>query len=206
VALLTLVAAGLCTVTPVASAQDTAAEEPLDAPADVDDATEGAARTAEVDNAAETEARALFHAGRSAYGAGRYDAAVEYFQRAYGLSGHPELLFNVGSAAERARRDTLSIESYRAYLEARPDAENRAFVEGRIRFLEQRVLEPRDVDQSEPDRSSDGGVASTWWFWTIIGALALGGAVAITAAVLVGPGTEPPLPGNVGVSTTLVEF
>ncbi|MEY4514197.1 MAG: hypothetical protein RLZZ450_6319, partial [Pseudomonadota bacterium] len=49
---------------------------------------------------AEAEARTVFEAGRNAYDRGRFDEALTHFERAYHLSGHYKLLFNIGRAAE----------------------------------------------------------------------------------------------------------
>lgn len=87
------------------------------------------------DETRDSEARGLFDAGVSAYGGGRYEEALGYFQRAYDLSERPVLLYNIGTAAERARRDEVALRAYEQYLERVPDAANRARVETRITAL-----------------------------------------------------------------------
>jgi tetratricopeptide (TPR) repeat protein len=94
-----------------------------------------------IDPHLDEEARQIYLAGVAAYDAGRYEAALEYFSRAYALSGRPLLLFNIGSVTERLRRDEESLEAYEAYLAAVPDAPNRAFVESRIVFLREQLNE-----------------------------------------------------------------
>ncbi len=81
----------------------------------------------------------LFEAGRVAYAAGRFEDALDYFQRAHSMSGRAILLYNVGSAADKLRRDAVALDAFRRYLEAVPAAENRAEVESRIHVLEQVV-------------------------------------------------------------------
>lgn len=85
------------------------------------------------------EARMLFEAGRVAYTAGRFEDSLDYFQRAHSMSGRAVLLYNVGSAADKLRRDAVALDAFRRYLEAMPTAENRAEVESRIHVLEQVV-------------------------------------------------------------------
>lgn len=87
----------------------------------------------------DAEARGLFVAGREAFDAGRYDNALDYFTRAYALSGRPGLLFNIASSAERLRRDEEALRGYQAYLEAMPEAPNREYTEGRIAFLREQL-------------------------------------------------------------------
>lgn len=168
--------------------------------------TEGAPAEAAPDS---EEARGLFLAGRAAYDEGRFEDALERFEESYRISGRAELLFNVGLAAERARRDERALEAYEGYLEAVPDSPNRANVEGRIRSIrlslaEQRALqeqvqasEQAASESAEPAEDS-GGVATKWWFWTIVGVVAVGGAV--TAGVLATRDRQQgPDPGPTGV-------
>ena len=139
------------------------------------------------------EARALFDAGRLAFSEGRYDNALEHFQRAYELSGRPQLLFNIGIAAERLRRDREAVAAFRAYLHALPDTDQRASVEARIGILEEAIAEdeataqPREASSGpraelpEPQRRAEGA--------RITGPIVLlagSGAVAIASVVLLG--------------------
>lgn len=74
---------------------------------------------------AEMEARALFSAAVAAYDAGRYEDALDSFERAYARSGRAELLFNVGQCLDRLRRDEEAVDAFERYLAALPNAENR---------------------------------------------------------------------------------
>jgi tetratricopeptide (TPR) repeat protein len=88
---------------------------------------------------ADEEARGFFIAGRAAYAAGRYREALERFERSHAMSGRPELLYNIGSAAERAGELGRALEAYRAFVSARPDAERRPEAEARITALAARL-------------------------------------------------------------------
>ncbi|MBK6812549.1 MAG: tetratricopeptide repeat protein [Sandaracinaceae bacterium] len=70
----------------------------------------------------EEEARALFIAGRSAFDQGRFEEALSHFKRSYELSGRPELLYNIGTAADRVGRLEEAITAFRSYLEGSPDS------------------------------------------------------------------------------------
>lgn len=207
-----------------------------------------AAASAQADSGSfeDEEARALFQAGRTAFQAGRFDAALEHFEAAYKLSHRPQLLYNIGSAADRLRMDRKALEAFRAYLHQVPDAHNRQEVESRIRVLE-RAVEPAqtakppaehassastaaasttkppaqtapetheqptetttqaptpleaamqsEAAEAEPagpepaeEQSEGGGVASKWWFWTIIGAVVVGASVGAGVALAGGGG------------------
>lgn len=90
---------------------------------------------------ADTDARArrAFEAGRDAYDHGSFTAALAHFEQAYALRPSPELLYNVGRAADSDGQPGRAIAAYSAYLEAYPNAENRDFVHARLEKM--RVLE-----------------------------------------------------------------
>lgn len=102
------------------------------------------------------EARALFHAATVAFDEGRYESALEYFERSYALSRRPELLYNVGVTAERLRRDTRALEAFRRFLVELPNTPQRGAVEARIAILERAVAaqpqnEPRARTEAAPE-------------------------------------------------------
>jgi tetratricopeptide (TPR) repeat protein len=179
--------------------------------------TTASAAGAQVDSE-NAEARALFEAGRTAYDAGRFGSALDSFRRAYELSARPALLFNMGSAAERLRRDAEALDYYERYLRDVPSAENRELVQSRIEFLrdasthpadaahdEQPILDaPSSREGSAPAGSSDD-IAGQWWLWTLIAVVVVGAAVGVGAGVAASePGTMPPPPGNFGGVATAV--
>lgn len=90
---------------------------------------------------ADAEARSRFEAGRAAMAAGRTEDALVDFRRAYELSHRPALLYNIGVAADRLRRDDEALEAFEAYLASMPasDVTNRAEVEGRITVLRETI-------------------------------------------------------------------
>ena len=150
-------------------------------------------------------ARAAFEAGRAAYDHGRFAEALAQFELAYELSRLPRLLFNIARAAESDGRDERAISAYSAYLHALPDADNRDFVEARVRRLRgadedathavtTSVPSPRaaaelDVanEQATPrhgttrdNESSPRPLYKRGWFWALIGVGAVGAAIAGT--------------------------
>lgn len=102
----------------------------------------------------DAEARMLFQAGQVAFEEGRFENALEYFRRSYDLSGRAELLYNIGTAADRLRMDRDALEAFRRYVAERPDAPNRAEVEARIGVLERAVA-------AASAGSSGGGAAAS---------------------------------------------
>ncbi len=140
---------------------------------------------AEADQAtSEEEARSLFRAGQLAFDDGRFDDALTFFERAHTRSGRAELLYNVGLAADRLRRDERALDAFVGYLEATPDTPHRRQVEGRIAGLRAAIAEhsAAENDALEPevlvDPSPEDRVETRprhRWSWVLAGtALAAG--------------------------------
>lgn len=80
-------------------------------------------------------AKKAFAAGTRAYSEGDFETALARFQRAYELTGSPDLLYNIATVSDRMRRDEDALAAYEGYLEARPQSADREHVEGRIDVL-----------------------------------------------------------------------
>ncbi len=163
----------------------------------------------------DAEARALFSAGEIAYGEGRYEAALDYFQRAYEISGRALLLYNVGSAAEHLRRDREALAAFERYLsDTGEDAPNRTAVAARIEILRRSVATTTDTSttatttdttttttsdstttdattetsstgETETETDGSSGGGPGVAPWIVVG---VGAGVAVVGAVLVGVG------------------
>ena len=95
-------------------------------------------------------ARGLYQAGKAAYEAGRYEQALGYFEQAYEQSKRPRMLYNIGQAADRLRRDERALEAFREFLRVLPDDPVREEVEMRIAALERAVAERKQAEQATP--------------------------------------------------------
>lgn len=125
---------------------------------------------------ADTQARAHYQTGERAYREGRFADAIEAFRQAHELSGRPELLFNIGQAADRLDDHAAAGEAFEAYLRERPDAPNRSYVEGRLSVLHRRTRVAAGND-TEAERSDDGAGIAPWLV------VALAAAAAVSAGV-----------------------
>jgi tetratricopeptide (TPR) repeat protein len=83
------------------------------------------------------EARRLYAEGKAAYAQARYEEAISLFERSYGLSESPALLFNMAQAHRLAGAGhcRAAVTLYKSYLSAEPEAENKQEVEERIAEL-----------------------------------------------------------------------
>jgi len=87
------------------------------------------------------DARTLFQLGQSAFDAGRYPAALDYFQQAYDLSHRPQLFYNIGQAADRLRQDRRALEAFEAFLHEAPESPQHASTRARVEVLRATIAE-----------------------------------------------------------------
>jgi hypothetical protein len=173
------------------------------------EAQAGEAEAAGEVDAADAEARSLFDAGSMAFSHGRYEEALERFERAYDLSGRPELLYNIAATHDRLRNDEAALEHFERFIADVPDTERSSEVEARIAVLRAQIERasaptPEDTARVAPPEAAPEPTAaeeddgSTWWIWAGAGVLVIGAAV-VAVVLLSGGGTQDPIEGNVGV-------
>jgi len=149
------------------------------------------------------QAKKAFAAGTRAYANGEFKSALGSFQRAYELTGSPDLLYNIATVSDRMRRDEEALAAYEGYLEARPKSVDREHVESRIDVLRAAIearkraeldaeIEARKaaIDAAarvKAERPLTEYVGPGPGPWITIG---VGGAALVTGAVLVGLGQK----------------
>jgi hypothetical protein len=101
-------------------------------------------------------AAAHFGAAQQAFGKQHFHTAAAEFQMAYDITKDPVLLYNIGEAWQKAGDGKKAVASYKAYLKAQPNAQDRADVQKRIKTIE--AAKFNIPDQSAP---GDSGVAPT---------------------------------------------
>ena len=153
---------------------------------------------------ADALARERYQAAVVAFDAGSYEAALDLFRSAYQLSPRAQLLYNIGTTADRLRRNAEAVEAFEAYLEQAPDASNADSVRRRIEVLREEIARQRALEEAaaaavatdEPDEaSSSRGRKRRRVIGGVIGAvLAVGGGVALAIALSRGGGgsSQPP--------------
>ncbi len=94
----------------------------------------------------EAPARAAFIAGQDLFRAGKFEAAVTEFEKAYALKPHASIFFNIARCHEELGHVPAALKAYRTYLLQRPDAADREEVGLSIAALE-RKLKARNLQQ-----------------------------------------------------------
>lgn len=123
-------------------------------------------------------ARASFNAGQAAYEAGEFEAALTAFESGYSLSPRPEFLFNIASTHSRLHQLPEALSHFEQYLDALPDASNRAYVEREITRLEALLDAGRESpDPAHPPQDTSSSSGAT------LAAFGVGGAGLVTFAI-----------------------
>src|SRR6478609_2804109 len=153
----------------------------------------GRAQRAPAENAA---ARAAFGEGERNFQLGKFDAAIDAYERAFGLDPQPAFLFNIALSHRRqyeidGKIDHLARarELYRNYLKLEPQAANRAGVEKLIGELTAKIDATRDKPEPAGATAAASAPASS-----VVAAAppAPAPAPAQPAAILSAPAGEPP--------------
>jgi tetratricopeptide (TPR) repeat protein len=176
-----------------------------------DEDEDGVAPTAS--GSPDSDARAEFERGAVLFAEGDFAEALAAFEHSYGLSGRPELLYNIAICHDRLRHDREAVENYEAFLSALPETPRRAEVEGRLPALREAVAR-EDAERAALEAASanagSGGedVAASPWLW-----LGIGAGLLVVAGVAIGvgvatydPGTEAPMTGTGGLTIFALSY
>jgi hypothetical protein len=105
--------------------------------------TGSAARAAELTPQQKLEMKQLYERATRAYDVGKYNEAIEEYQKAYEIGGDPPMLYNIAQAYRLNDQPGEALRFYRRYLQRAPGARNREDVERKIAELEKSVEEKR---------------------------------------------------------------
>jgi hypothetical protein len=101
------------------------------------------ARAAELTPAQKLEMKQLYEKATRAYDVGKYNEAIEDYQKAYEIGGDPPMLYNIAQAYRLNDQPAEAVRFYRRYLQRAPNARNREDVERKIADLEKTIEERR---------------------------------------------------------------
>ncbi len=147
-------------------------------------------------------AKKAYSRGDRAFRAGNYPDALAAFEEGYKLSGKALFLLNIAHSKHLMKDTAGAIESYRAFLETKPEAEDREIAEKAIEELSAELPpEPAPAPEPEPYRRVPGpttpevsqgavsltdapapaeaspGLTSRWYFWAGLAAVVAAGVV-----------------------------
>jgi iron complex outermembrane receptor protein len=97
---------------------------------------------------ARTEARAHFHKGMEAIGAGKYEDGIAELQKAYEILPHPNVLYNIARAYAEAGDLDEAIANFKKYLDGNPA--DKDDVEKIVKSLEARLKRPQPGVEPPP--------------------------------------------------------
>ena len=98
------------------------------------------------------KARDLFVVGKAHFQEERYEEAMKAFTESYNLSSEPNLLYNLGTTAERLGDTERAIAYYELYLEELPEAPDAEQVKMRVAALK---APPPPADTSPPEPAAE---------------------------------------------------
>ena len=103
--------------------------------------------------------KALFERATVQFRLGQFHDAAKTYEQVYALRPDPVLLYNCAQSYRLANEPEKALVLYKSYLSAKPDAPNRAEVEGRIAELERVVAEQRTAKERPPNEVTSSPVA-----------------------------------------------
>ena len=123
--------------------------------------TEGKAAEAEATEEAKAPdkkllARDAFLKARAAFKAQRYQDALDGFQAAYENDPRPEMLYNIGLCQHKLGQLPAARDTYRRFLEEKPNSKARPKVEKKIAEIDATLKEPYEQDPADKPTTDQG--------------------------------------------------
>jgi tetratricopeptide (TPR) repeat protein len=110
-----------------------------------------AQETPELTEAEQEQLMQTIESGKESYDRGDFQESLRLFRQAYDTYPHPDLLYRIALCHERLGEDQQAVDYYRKFLEAAPEAEERARVERTIEVIEARIARSEIRVTSQPD-------------------------------------------------------
>jgi tetratricopeptide (TPR) repeat protein len=169
------------------------------------------------DQAAAVEAREHFERGEAFFKLEKYKEALEQYEQGYLAKADPSFLYNIAQCHRLMGDKPAALRFYKRFLNEATHVPNRPIVEQHIKELEASLADeaPMPAPPPEPLPSAPPPVAPAadllaqpaappagsasrdgqpiykkWWFWTIVGAVAVGGGVGAYLATRSSSGCE----------------
>ncbi|MBV8760248.1 MAG: tetratricopeptide repeat protein [Deltaproteobacteria bacterium] len=157
-------------------------------------------RIALADDPATRASKRHFDRGEKLFALGKFDEALDEYQKAFDAKPIPDFLFNIGQCYRNLGDYQQAIFSFKKYLKLEPDASDKEKVEKLIDELEEKQERGEGQrlvgkTEKEPPPPPPPAAESTpfykkWWFWTGVAVVGAGTGVGVYEATKGGaPGT-----------------
>lgn len=134
-----------------------------------------AALPARADDLATKSAKRHFDRGEKLFALGKFDEALDEYQKAFDAKPIPDFLFNIGQCYRNLGDYQQAIFSFKKYLKLEPDAPDKEKVEKLIDDLEEKqergdgqkfVQKKEEPPPPPPPAKESTPIYKKWWFWT----------------------------------------
>lgn len=99
-----------------------------------------------------SQAMGAYHRGTDNFNAGKFEAALSDFKEAASLYASADFQYNIARCYEELEKHEEAVRAFQTYLKAKPDADDRASVENRIKLLEKLIEEKRKRREQEANQ------------------------------------------------------
>lgn len=135
-------------------------------------------RIAHADDPATRAAKRHFDRGEKLFALGKFDDALDEYQKAFDAKPLPDFLFNIGQCYRNLGDYQQAIFSFKKYLKLEPDAPDKDKVDKLIDDLEekqergegQRLVGKKEAPPPPPPTPTPATESAPfykkWWFWT----------------------------------------
>jgi tetratricopeptide (TPR) repeat protein len=156
-----------------------------------------APRPAFADDPATRSAKRHFERGEKLFALGKFDEALDEYQKAFDAKPIPDFLYNIAQCYRNLGDYDQAIFSFKKFLKLEPDAPNRESVERTIEQLEEK--KDRDggkkfIEKPPPPvitPADNKPIYKKWWFWTGVAVVGVAGGAGIYAGTRGGaPSTD----------------
>jgi len=150
-----------------------------------------AATSARAEDLATKAAKRHFDRGEKLFALGKFDEALDEYQKAFDAKPIPDFLFNIGQCYRNLGDYQQAIFSFKKYLKLEPDASDKDKVEKLIDDLEEKqergdgqkfVQKREEPPPPPPPKSESTPFYKKWWFWTGVAVVGVGGGVGVYEA------------------------
>ena len=147
-------------------------------------------RVARADDPATRASKRHFDRGEKLFALGKFDEALDEYQKAFDAKPIPDFLFNIGQCYRNLGDYQQAIFSFKKYLKLEPDAPDKDKVEKLIDDLEekqergegQRLVGKKDEPPPPPPPGESTPIYKKWWFWTGVAVVGAAGGVGVYEA------------------------